>query len=343
MNKHFVIVAGYLDTDEKTKMASEMIKKLRKTDNISICYSTHHPNIPQEIIEQTDFVVYNRYNPILNWDICSEYTERFGCSIQEHPALDKEDIFFPQPYHGYAHLISLCDGVALGTNTGYTSFSFMNFDVVDFCIQQLPLHIEEIQKEMVDAIFYPYLIDNLGTLVGSTEFFTFGIKFAQEIYKYRDFRNYTTIHDPVLERFVNLVCKTKGLRWILIENKFSKNGTLGKLSFGKSNLSKVPFWVPYETIYDGDKKFEICILPFKDKGKYFIVYARQTVHENDFEENLRTIKIYANDKHLANDWEIHPIENPCNLKITYKNKTTREFILNDERHFGKVRMKVRKP
>ena len=49
-----------------------------------------------------------------------------------------------------------------------------------------------------------------------------------------------------------------------------------------------------------------------------------------YQKNLRTIKIYANDKHLANDWEIHPIENPCNLKITYKNKTTRElynFIL----------------
>ena len=108
MKNHFVIVAGYLDTDEKTKMAIDLIEKLRKVENISICYSTHHSNIPQKLIELTDFIVYNKYNPILNWDICSEYTERFGCSIQEHPALDKEDIFFPQPYHGYAHLISLC-------------------------------------------------------------------------------------------------------------------------------------------------------------------------------------------------------------------------------------------
>jgi len=342
MKNHFVIVAGYLDTDEKTKMAIDFIEKLRKIENISICYSTHHSNIPQKLIELTDFIVYNKYNPILNWDICSEYTERFGVSIQEHPALDKEDIFFPQPYHGYAHLISLCDAVAIGTNTGYKTFSFMNFDVVDYCIDQLPLHIEEIKKDMTDAIFYPYLIQNINSTVGSTEFFTFGIKFAQEIYKYRDFRHYQTIHDPVLERFVNLVCKSKGLKWILIENKFSENGTLGKLNFGKGDMSKVPFWVPYETIWDGDKRFEICILPFKVKNKYQLVFAVNSVF-SDYDEDMKEIRIFADDKQLKNDWELHTIQKPCRLKITYKNKITRDFVLNDERHFGKVRMKVRKP
>ena len=36
MKNHFVIVAGYLDTDEKTKIAIDLIEKLRKVENISI-------------------------------------------------------------------------------------------------------------------------------------------------------------------------------------------------------------------------------------------------------------------------------------------------------------------
>ena len=340
--KHFVIVAGYLDIPKKTKLAIELIEKLRKIENITICYTTHHSNIPKKIIELSDYVIYNKYNPIFNWDICNEYTERFGCALQQHPKFDKEDIYFPQPNHSYAHLISMCDGIAMGSNTGHQTFSLMNFDVVDYCVEQLPLHIEEIRKNKVDAIFYPYLIENIKTTVGNTEFFTFGLKFAQEIYQYREWNKYQTIHDPIMERFVNLVCKQKGLKWILVENKHSDNRSLGSVSFGKDNTSDVPYWVPYETIWDGDKRYEICIIPFKHKNKYKIAFAVNTEF-SEHDSDINEIRIFADDVQLKHDWEVYDIKRPCRVKITYKHDVKRDFTLNDDRHFGRVRLKVRKP
>ena len=69
MKDHFLIVAGHLDTKNKEQIAIKLFEKLKKINNIKICYCTHLFYIPESIVEIVDYIVYDKENPILNWDI----------------------------------------------------------------------------------------------------------------------------------------------------------------------------------------------------------------------------------------------------------------------------------
>ena len=77
MSEHFVIVAGYLNTKEKENIAIKLFEKLSRLKNIAICYVTHHKNIPNKILDKSNYIVYNKYNPIMNWDICDSHSRSF--------------------------------------------------------------------------------------------------------------------------------------------------------------------------------------------------------------------------------------------------------------------------
>lgn len=326
MSRHFVIVAGYLNTKEKENIAIKLFEKISKIKNIVVCYVTHHKNIPDKIIDNTNYIVYNKYNPIMNWDICDSHSRKFCCRIKSD-TLDGKQIFYPQPYHGFAHLISMCDGIALGVNKGYNTFSFMNYDVVDFCIEQLPYHIKEIQKKKTDSIFYPFRLDNINATAGSTEFFTFNIKFAQTLYPYSKYEKFRTIHDPVLERFVDLVCKKHGVKTLLVENTHSKNGTLGKISF--DNEPNPTFFSPYAKIeVDGEIR-ELMMFPYKVEDSYYFSYFPKDNNK------IKDIDFQVNGKNV--DWaSITRVKLPCPLKIFHDKKLVFDFTLTDERQFGYV-------
>ena len=321
MSEHFVIVAGYLNTKEKENIAIKLFEKLSRLKNIAICYVTHHKNIPNKILDKSNYIVYNKYNPIMNWDICDSHSRSFCCTLKSDKL--EKTIYYPQPYHGFAHLISMCDGIALGVNKGYKTFSFMNYDVVDFCVEQLPHHITEIKKEKTDSIFYPFKIHSINATAGSTEFFTFNLKFAQALYPYSKYEKFKTIHDLVLERFVNLVCKKHGIKTLLVENTFSNNGTLGKISF--DNEPNPTFFSPYAKIKeDGDIK-ELMMFPYKIEDTYYFSYFHKDIIKNiDFQVNNKSVDAES----------INRIKLPCQLKIFHNKKLVFDFTLTDERQFG---------
>ena len=38
---------------------------------------THHKNIPNKILDSANYIIYNSYNPIMNWDIYDEHSKKF--------------------------------------------------------------------------------------------------------------------------------------------------------------------------------------------------------------------------------------------------------------------------
>ena len=117
-----------------------------------ICYCTHHHNIPSQVYEYCNYVVYNKNNPILNWDIWDNFTRTFGSEAQFDGG--KAYIQFYQPYHGYAHHLSVTDGIATGIINGFESFSLMNYDIIDFCLNEFEEHYQEITILLMRL--YPY-------------------------------------------------------------------------------------------------------------------------------------------------------------------------------------------
>ena len=325
MSEHFVIVTGFLDTKEKEKYAIEVFDKLSKFDKITTCYVTHHKNIPDKILDSANYIIYNSYNPIMNWDICDEHSKKFRSVLKIN---DLFEIHYAQPYHGFAHLISMCDGIALGINKGYNTFSFMNYDVVDFCLQQLPHHIIEIKKNNTDTIFYPYHIENIKRIVGSTEFFTFNSKFAKAIYNFSKYSEFKKIEDPGLENFVNTVCKIHGVKTLFVENQYSKNGTLGKVNFGIDNVIYNYFY-PYVKIKYKDKKYDMLVMPFRQEDGYYICY-RKLESDDGFIDNMN---FFVNSLEIE-EKTVVKIKRPCEIKILHHKKEVFNFNLHDDRHFG---------
>ena len=217
----------------------------------------------------------------------------------------------------------MCDGIALGVNKGYKTFSFMNYDVVDFCVEQLPHHVTEIKKEKTDSIFYPFKIHSINATAGSTEFFTFNLKFAQALYPYCKYDKFKTIHDLVLERFVNLVCKKHGIKTLFVENTHSKNGTLGKISF--DNEPNPTFFSPYAKIKEDGETKELMMFPYKIEDTYYFSYFHKDIIKNiDFQVNNKSVDAES----------INRIKLPCPLKIFHNKKLVFDFTLTDERQFG---------
>ena len=120
---HFIVVCGYLDTKKKEKILLKLLRTLSKTEKFTICYSTHHYNIPREIYKLCDYVIYNNNNPILNWDIFDEFTSTFGSEAKFYGG--EAYVQYYQPYHGYAHHLSVSDGILMGINEGYEYFSLI--------------------------------------------------------------------------------------------------------------------------------------------------------------------------------------------------------------------------
>jgi len=328
LSEHFVIVAGFLDTKEKEKYAVEIFDKLSEIDKITTCYVTHHKKIPDKILDAANYVIYNSYNPIMNWDIYDDHSKKFQSVLSINNLLSSLELHYAQPYHGFAQLISMCDGIALGINKGYHTFSFMNYDVVDFCLQQLPQHIIEIKKNNTDTIFYPYYIENIKKIVGSTEFFTFNSKFAKAIYIYSKYSEFKKIEDPGLENFVSIVCKLHGIKTLFVENSHSKNGTLGKVNFGIDYVIHDYFY-PIVKIKYKDKIYDMLVIPFKHEDGHYICYQKLE-SDDGFIDNLN---FFVNSLEIE-EKTVVKITKPCEIKILHHKKEVFNFKLHDDRHFG---------
>lgn len=306
MSKHFIIVPAHLDKKYKEPIAINLLKQLSDIPDISICFCSHHKNIPDKIYEYSDYVIFDKNNPILNWDICDEVTRKFNCVLN--------DIAYALPYHGYAHFLSLCDGLALGMNTGHKTFSFMNYDVIDFCVKQLPAHIDEIKKNVWDSIFYPYL----DTLL-CTEFFTFNTKVALAFYEFRNFEKFKSFDNVMLEYVVTNIIKFKHIKNVLVESQ-TIDESLGRVKFNNDNKTNndVPYFSPYGMV-DG------FIMPFKRERKYFILgsYTDKdvTILLNDIEHDIRLPT---------------KVDFPCKLVVKKNNKIVKNFDLNNDKHFGYI-------
>lgn len=277
MKKHFVIVTGYPDKKYKEDLLINLSQKIRKTvDNITLCYCTHYPQINTEIYDIFDYVFYNKKNPILNWDIIDKFTRTFGCQLNT----EKFALLFFQPYHGYAHHLSICDGLEIGIANGHETFSILNYDCIDFCVEQLPTHINEIIKNPDNCIFYEYgghereREKDLGDV--NTEFFTINLKMAKLIVNIREYKKFSGVFKYMMyEKIIHELIKINDIN--VTTKKFNtKNKALGTVSYAydvtHDNYND-KFFAPFYEKWIENKRYCYYFLPFigDDEKRYFTI------------------------------------------------------------------------
>ena len=332
MKDHFIIVAGHLDTKDKEKVALDFFDELSKLKNVKLCYCTHFENIPKKIYNIFDYVVYDKNNPILNWDLKNKVTEKFFLKTDAISRSENYTINFHIPYHGYAHFSSMCSGMSVGASQGFSDFTFMNYDVNHELLKQLPDNIQKIRECDVDGIHYEYYDENTIRKSLNTEFFTFNLKYAQTFINYLNFNKYCSFGNIVLEVLFSHISLKHNLR-IAMHSKKLKDNTLGKIQFGKgvNYASKLKYFVPYETIFYRDNSYNFILLPFKKDENYKFVCIPQ--FDIEFFKEKDKIKLEIDNKN-ERICEINDIRKNSNLKFSFDDEIIREYKFDNEKHFG---------
>ena len=123
--KKCAIILSHCNTDEKKKVLLETIDELRKVDNLDIVLTSHIP-IDPEIVEKSDYFIYDKENPIL------EYPERVFFNFWQYPYGDKNDIklIYLSPDYGYGPFNQIKLGYFASLNKHYDHYYIVNYDLV---------------------------------------------------------------------------------------------------------------------------------------------------------------------------------------------------------------------
>lgn len=338
----FFIITGHPDTTQRKKVLKEISKRIsiwgspngtgaNKPEHAT-CYCTHYSDIPDFVYENFDNVIYTKNNPLLNWDINDSVTKTFGSQLKSFGKYDNEVLIrYPQIYHGYAHIISVCDGVILGANLGHTQFTMMNYDVIPECNNLIENHIESLKNN--NAVFYYYGDDTLF----NTEFFSFDLAFAMELYKLRDYNNYKKYKTILIERIIRNIVEEKKFKIDIKRIPFENRDNFGTASFG---LQKDQLIIPYHEKYVENEKYKITILPYKDVSGHKLVIGPSNENiVND--DNFFGLEIFLNDIKVEMQKDrmiVLEIDFGDVMKIYDNKKCIRKLNFNDDRHFGYMKL-----
>ena len=320
MNDYMFIVTGHLNNKEKEKRAIQFIKKLKKRFDYPICYATHSSNLPQQIIDDSEYLIYTKQNPILNWDHRDNWSARFRARIKD-PTNNKKQYVMPLPIASYAMHLSVCDAILLGINEGFTKFHYFNSDVDDIVFDKISLHEELLKDNNVVHQQQNYLDNtNIKTQLNA-EFKSFDIEYAKVYYQYKNYEKIKELCDPTMESYYgDMLLQNKQLKYKIIGNK--EYTTFGAFGFN-TNCVQENSYFKY-AIEDG------VIIPFKEDGEYKIIFA-------NLMDKKYTMTI-DDEKHYFYPKEIKTVKLnlPAKVRIYHKDKEYNNCIFKNDLQFGYV-------
>jgi len=322
LNKDYMcIVTGHLNNKEKEKSSIQFIKKLKKRFDYPICYATHSSNLPQQIINNLEYLIYTKKNPILNWDIRDNWSAKFRSYLD----YKNTQYVMPLPIASYAQHLSICDAILLGINEGFTKFHYFNSDCNDTVFDRISLH-EELLKD-VNVVFQQqnYLENSVNNLQVNTEFKSFDIEYAKVYYKYKDYNQLKTLCGPVMESYCgDMLLKNKHLKYTIIRNNECTD--FGEFRFNTNCVQENSYF-----------KYEIeesLIIPFKEDGEYKIIFAnlmdkKYTMTIDDKKHNISPRELKTVKLNLPTKVRIHDEHAEYNNCI-FKNDLQFGYVIESE-------------
>lgn len=318
MTDDLIVITAHINSKEKEIICINLIKELRKQYNLPV-YLASHIDIPKKISSEVDAYVVNTYNPILNYDIKNEFTKKYKSEINYFISNKSLKISYPIFHHGYAHLLSIVDGCALGLLHGYRKFHNCVYDLNLLAIKEIKKHQEYLNEH--DCVFYNKT-DGV-----NTEFFSVNEKKLQELIIFSKYDNYQKFI-PVLEEGIELLNNQSQLihktlqALYLDKNEPQDNYGTYVWTSGKIQKSKI-----IQTFFK-----EYSVIPFLQKDKHSIFIGVET---NKTKEHNLTIEvngniIYNNSREIV----IYDVKLPTEVKIYVDDVLWNWWDLQHDNQFG---------
>jgi hypothetical protein len=246
-----------------------------------------------------------------------------------------QQVLYYQPYHGYAHFLSMIDGIVYGANLKYTTFTVCNFDVIDECIRRLEDDIRQVRTRQRDGIYFIYDQKYL-----NTEFFTFNLDIAKEICKYRKYEVFSSNFETMM--LENVMTDIISRNDFNVEINFHgiEDDSLGTYNFtlrptDLENNVNDKYFIPFYNEWIEGLNCSFYYIPVSHKMKKYICRVNQSYGNFEGEILIDGEPICTQ---YDSTGEIQLLKNyPCNMKVIVNNELKANIYLHDERQFGKFK------
>ena len=121
--KKCVIILSHCDTQEKKEVLVQSLEILRSIGNFDIILTSHIP-LPEEIISQTDYFIFDKSNPILKWPRRSML---FWKKVWHNNTSLK--LFRGVNDYGWTPLNQIKKGGMLGLSINCSHYYYVNYDL----------------------------------------------------------------------------------------------------------------------------------------------------------------------------------------------------------------------
>tara|TARA_R110002167_G_scaffold12013_1_gene51747 strand:- start:944 stop:1897 length:954 start_codon:yes stop_codon:yes gene_type:complete len=121
-DRNLIIILSHCDTEEKLNVLRDTVKVL-KDNHFSTLVTSYIP-LPEDIVRELDYFIYDKSNPILNWPIKSSLYWR----IVPHKGINYKLSYLSKEI-GNAALNQAIVAGNFSKTLDYTHFSYINYDV----------------------------------------------------------------------------------------------------------------------------------------------------------------------------------------------------------------------
>ena len=336
------VIAGHCVNNKKTQITKKFIQKIRDSfKNSKIMYVDHLP-CPRELSDIVDFSLHVKYNPILNFDLTTDITERFH--VPYWGVYDHKNIIKTVPNHSFAHHDSLYQAFQFLYNNDLGEIiHFLNYDCNEDTFESIELNHQILKDNKAKAVFFPYRYDPEEGVC--TEFFSIS-KYALEnmFLHLKDFGSYEnrnivrdTDYNVEYTYFSHL--NYRNIKYHLHDMWPTRDGEIGNSNFQDINETDeiiVKYNNPNNKIlsvipiigYKDDYKLRVFVMRFGNQMAEHFNFSFLDANKNAVGQCNYSLK--------TNDFMyVDPVENSKYVSIKFK-EFRMTFDLLDIRNYGKI-------
>ena len=277
--KEVVIVLAHCDTDEKISLLEETIS-VSKSQGFDVIVSTHI-QVPDNIYNISDYVIYDKENPIITQD---EYL-KFGMYL--HYFINYPDIRIKYNFsinHGYAVLKLIKNAISLAITNGYDISHIINYDYIIYDNSVFEKHLSLLDE--YDVVSY-----NWGNNIICSAFFsTKNEPLNKILFDIKSKEDYCSVNLGILEEFLYHMYSSNNYKIHLEDiDLIRENNGIDKITVN-NGLRK---HIIRKNVELEDPKFQIFLCK-EDNVFYLLILSNDTVELFINDKNIDFVRSYTN-------------------------------------------------
>jgi hypothetical protein len=151
-----IIIGAHCPSRDRTERCIDLITQLKDKFPDYTYFICSHLNIDDELLNLTDYFIYNRSNAVINYDIKDKRTDWKVYGIYQ-PGIGQQ-VNRPTHNNSYAHYIQVYDGLSMAIGQRMTKIHYMSYDVSFDVVDKISLHRDFLDH--YDVINYTFRDQN---------------------------------------------------------------------------------------------------------------------------------------------------------------------------------------